>query len=126
MFSLTFFHQIISRFCFCQQNIIKIVRLLLAAVSIIGLIPIGLLEALDPDPCITSAAEKLSLIFKLVAHRSRSSYREKNLNAIYENGQETTSCPALTRPRYIPKLITCRTIHTFGGHRFCHSNQEHG
>ena len=38
MFWLTFLHQIFSWLCFCWQNMIKIVRLLLAAASIKGLI----------------------------------------------------------------------------------------
>ena len=37
MFLLTFLHEIFSRLCFCLQDIIKIVRLLLAVVSINGL-----------------------------------------------------------------------------------------
>ena len=37
MFSLIFPHQIFSKLCFCLQDFIKIVRQLLAAVSVNGL-----------------------------------------------------------------------------------------
>ena len=37
MFGIIFLHQIFSLICFCLQDLIKIVRLLLAAMSINGL-----------------------------------------------------------------------------------------
>ena len=44
MFLLTFLHQIFFGLCFCLQNIIKIVRLLLASARINGITLICLLK----------------------------------------------------------------------------------